>query len=72
MEKLRFTFVAEDQDDGGMKFETTVERKIASGWLKQDFEVVKKFDIADSPAMKMADMLGTFITSKLKGAGIVK
>lgn len=72
MEKLRFTFIVEDQDDGEMKFETFAERKIASGWLKQDFNVVKRFDISGSPAMKFTDMISDFISEKLKNAGIMK
>lgn len=72
MEKLRFTFVMEDLDSGGMKFETFVERKIASGWLRQDFETVKKFDISDSSAMNMANMIGAVVLEKLNKAGIKK
>ena len=72
MEKLKFTIIMEDTDDGGLKIETYPERKIASGWLKQDFETIKKFDIKNSGAMKFADLISDFICNEFKKAGLIK
>jgi len=65
MEKLRFSFVFEDQENGTMTMVTFVEKKTDTGWERQNPESFV-LNTEKSVCAWFSDIFSTFILKQFK------